>query len=137
MKNLLKALLMTLLATSLLACVSQPQQPAQPIGPQRPAWIDNPQSVGDIVGLGRAGYHFKGAAAQRELATSRALDEIARQMGVTVSNVLVASRQATNTSHSSSLATSTEQTVKGNVVNAVVHGEWKEGDTLYILMVGR
>lgn len=133
MKKLLKALLITLLASSLFACSSQPQQVAQ--GPQRPAWIDNPQSVGQIVGLGQAGYHFKGRSAQRELAISRALDVIARQMGVTVNSIMVINQQHTNASSNVNLSSSSEQSVQGRVVNAVIHDEWKEGDNLYILMV--
>lgn len=135
MKNLFKALLITLLATSLFACSSQPQQAAQPQGLQRPAWIDNPRSVGKTVGVGQAGYHFKGRSAQRELATSRALDEIARQMGVTVNSIMVINQQHTNASSNVNLSSSSEQSVQGRVVNAVIHDEWKEGDNLYILMV--
>lgn len=136
MNNLFKSLLIALLATSLFACIAQ-QQPVQPQTPQRPAWIDNPRTVGQIVGLGHAGVHFNGRAAQRELATSRALDEIARQMGVTVNNIMVVNQQLTTTGVSATMASSSEQSVKGRVVNAVVHDEWREGDNFYILMVGQ
>lgn len=133
MKHLFKMLLITLLTTTLLGCIAQ----SQPQKPQRPAWMDNPRSVGDIVGLGQAGFHFNGKAAQRELATSRALDEIARQMGVTVSSIMVINQQHTSMGSSTNMAATSEQSVKGSVVNAVVHDEWLEGDTLYIIMVGR
>ncbi|HKM16450.1 MAG TPA: hypothetical protein VJY63_11110 [Marinospirillum sp.] len=133
MKHLFKMLLIALLTTTLLGCIAQPQ----PKKPQRPAWMDNPRAVGDIVGLGQAGFHFNGKAAQRELATSRALDEIARQMGVTVSSIMVINQQHTSMGSSTNMAATSEQSVKGSVVNAVVHDEWLEGDTLYIIMVGR
>lgn len=132
MKKLFKTLFFALLTVNLLACTAQ--QPAKK--PVRPAWMDNPRAVGEIVGLGQAGYHFNGKAAQRELATSRALDEIARQMGVTVSSIMVINQQHTSMGSSSNMAATSEQSVKGNVVNAVVHDEWLEGDTLYIIMVG-
>ena len=133
MKNLFKMLLITLLTTTLFGCIAQ----SQPQKPQRPAWMDNPRAVGDVVGVGQAGIHFSGKAAQRELATSRALDEIARQMGVTVSSIMVINQQHTGMGSSTNMAATSEQSVKGNVVNAVVHDEWLEGDTLYIIMVGR
>lgn len=133
MKNLFKLLLIALLATSLFGCATQPK----PKSTQKPAWMDNPRAVGDVVGLGHAGIHFNGKAAQRELATSRALDEIARQMGVTVSSIMVINQQHTGMGSSTNMAATSEQSVKGNVVNAVVHDEWQEGDTLYVIMVGR
>ena len=137
MKSFIRVFFIGLLTASLFACSSQPQQAAQPQKPQRPAWIDNPQSVGQVVGLGQAGFHFNGQAAQRQLATSRALDEIARQMGVTVSNIMVVSQQYSNMSSSSKMASTSEQSVQGSVVNAVIHDEWKEGDTLYVIMVSQ
>lgn len=138
MHNLFKTLLIALITTGLFACMAQPQQqPVQPQKPQRPAWIDNPRTAGKIVGLGRAGFHFNGHAAQRELAMSRALDEIARQMGVTVNSIMVVNQQLTTTGSSATMASTSEQSVKGRVVNAVVHDEWREGDTFYILMVGQ
>lgn len=133
MKHLFKILLMALLTSTLLGCILQ----AQPQKSARPAWIDNPRSVGDVVGLGQAGFHFDGKAAQRELATSRALDEIARQMGVTVNNIMVINQQHTGMGNNTNVAQTSEQSVKGKVVNAVVHDEWQEGDTLYVIMVGR
>lgn len=103
----------------------------------RPAWIDNPRTVGDIVGLGQAGFHFNGKAAQRELATRRALDEIAQQMGVTVNSITVIKQQLTGMGSSTNMVGTSQQSVKGRTVNAVVHDEWQEGDIFYIIMVGR
>lgn len=137
MRTLLKTFTI-LLAALLVGCSSQPQpQPMQPTGPQRPAWIDNPRTVGEIVGLGQAGYHFSGRAAQRELATRRALDEIATQMGVTVSNITVINQNLNNAGSSTSMSGVSEHSVQNRMVNAVVHDEWREGDLLYILMVAR
>ena len=67
-----------------------------------PKWLDNPQSEsgGKITAVGCAGHHFKGKAAQKKLAVSRAIDEIATQVKVTVNNVSL--RKRTNNSSSSS-----------------------------------
>ena len=137
MQTLLKTFSI-LLVTLLVGCTSQPQQQSmQPTGPQRPAWIDNPNSVGGVVGLGEAGIHFKGRAAQRELATRRALDAIATQMGVTVNNVMLMNQQHTNTSSNVNISSRSEHSIEGALVNAVIHGEWQEGGVIYVLMVAR
>ena len=135
MQLLLPKIMVLLLALSLVAFGTPPQQQQQ-LQHQRPAWIDNPHSVGKVVGLGHAATHIKGRSAQRELASRRALDEIARQMGVTISNTTVINQQVTNSSSSTSMVGNSVQTVDGRVVNAVIHGEWQEGGTIYILMVG-
>lgn len=137
MQTLLKTFSI-LLVTLLVGCTSQPQQQSmQPTGPQRPAWIDNPSTVGEVVGLGYAGYHFSGRAAQRELATRRALDDIALQMGVTINNITVINQSLTEAGSSTRMSGVSEQSVQNRMVNAVVHDEWREGDSLYILMVAR
>lgn len=135
MKIFLKALLISLLATNLVACMSQLQP--KKTSSQRPAWIDNPQTVGEVVGLGQSGYHMNGRAAQRELATRRALDDIARQLGVTVSNETTINQQSTNLNSKTNMNSDSVHSVNGRVVNALVHDEWQDGDTLYIIMVGR
>ncbi|MFW6099758.1 MAG: hypothetical protein ACOC90_00090, partial [Bacteroidota bacterium] len=55
---------------------------------ERPDWFWNPSMDGQIGGIGASGPHVRGINAQRQLAISRAIDEIARQMEVEVSNVV-------------------------------------------------
>jgi hypothetical protein len=67
-----------------------------------PKWLNNPQKeAGDkITAVGCARIHYKGVSAQKKLAVSRAIDEIATQVEVTVDNVSL--RNRTNNSSSSS-----------------------------------
>ncbi len=135
----LKKTLLLLISLSLSGCFTlyKPWQTAltQPTANQRPAWINNPQMAGKIVGLGHSGLHFNGRAAQRELATRRALDEIARQIGVTVSNSTVINQQLTGVGSSTSMTGNSLHQVGNKMVNAIIKDEWQEGDILYILMV--
>lgn len=130
--SFIKIVLLLLLAAALLACSNQPRQPTPS---QRPAWITNPQLVGEVVGLGQARRHINGRAAQRELATRRALDEIARQLGVTVSNAMLLNQQLQDTGLRTEMISTSLHKIDGRAVNAVIHAEWQEGDTLYIIMV--
>jgi len=54
-----------------------------------PKWLDDPQkeAKGKITAVGCAGYHYKGVTAQKKLAVSRAIDEIATQVRVNVNTV--------------------------------------------------
>ncbi|NLW05084.1 MAG: hypothetical protein GX029_07660 [Pseudomonadaceae bacterium] len=141
MQFFFKKILILSLSVTLVGCLAQHKplqgQQSQPVSSQRPAWINNPQIAGETVGLGHSGLHFNGRAAQRELATRRALDEIARQMGVTVSNATIINQQLTGAGASTSMTGTSFQSVDGRVVNAVVHGEWQESDNFYILMIAR
>lgn len=126
------------LLSGCFATTGTSQQPVNNLGPNgEPTWISNPQIMGDIVGLGYAKMHIQGPAMQRQLAISRALDEIARQKGVSVSNVIITGQSASGTGIKSSAVMSSEQTVDQQVVNAVIQEEWKNGDVLYILMVAQ
>lgn len=60
------------------------------IDSNQPAWISNPYiglSKDSIAAVGCARVHFKGVAAQKKLAISRAIDEIATEVKTTVNNV--------------------------------------------------
>ena len=102
-----------------------------------PEWVYSPSKDGVIGGVGICGTHVKGKTAQRQLAISRAIDEISRQMGVTVSNVLETSSNAsTNTYSSSSLNSYSIQTVTGTAINAEIVDTWFNSSTgeLYVYM---
>lgn len=114
---------------------AKPQDPIKASDPYaKPAWIDNPRTEGNIVGLGISKSHFGGAQAQRTLAISRATEEIARQLGVTVQSqsLLTESTQRGSAMESVSL-----QSVDGKQVKATIKHEWhdKMNDIFYILMV--
>lgn len=117
-----------------MSCTPTPDQAltSQVNSYEKPAWVDNPRKEGALVGLGSARTHFKGKQAQRELATKRAIEEIARQMGVRVESqsLLV---ESTN---SSSFEMVSLQSVDGTTVNATIKYEWYDqlNDIFYVLM---
>ena len=83
----------------------------------RPAWISEP---GEGVSAA-AGEHIHGRVAQEELAIARARDELARRMGVRVSNVMSSELAvAGQTAVSSALS----QQVTGAEVKAAVRAKW-------------
>jgi hypothetical protein len=103
----------------------------------RPAWFYTPNQNDKIGGVGICGMHIKGSSAQRELAISRAIDEIARQLGVKVSNILKTSSTSSDTGHSASLESYSIHTVEGKTVTATIAGAWNDPatDELYIWML--
>jgi hypothetical protein len=102
-----------------------------------PEWIYNPGMSGKLGGVGSAIMHVKGRAAQRELAISRALDEIARQMGVKVSNVLSTQASASEAGASSAMQSYSFQTTDGTTVKAQIKAIWHDSyrDELFVWMV--
>ncbi|SFX81037.1 hypothetical protein [Marinospirillum alkaliphilum] len=103
----------------------------------RPLWVDKPHTEAGLVGLGQAGRHFRGPQAQRDLAMQRALDEIARQQGVTIRGQSVSRDSLSGGMSTSRYDVVSVQTVDGQQVRASVRYEWhdKDADVLYILMV--
>ncbi len=91
---------------------------------------------GEIVGIGVAPPNFYGFNAQKRSAISKALNEIAAQMGVTVNNTYVANEKVVNHSRAYSTAqTYTMQTINGKKVNAKIVKECKAADgNYYVLM---
>lgn len=88
----------------------------------RPAWIDEP---GDGVSAA-AGEHIRGPVAQEELAIARARDELARRLGVRVSNQMSTElRVAGQNAVSSSQSVST-QSVSGTEVSASLRAKWRD-----------
>jgi len=86
----------------------------------RPAWISEP---GEGVSAA-AGEHIHGRVAQEELAIVSAREELARRMGVRVSNVMSSELAvAGQTAVSSALSQSTQQ-VTGAEVKAAVRAKW-------------
>ncbi len=103
----------------------------------KPAWFYSPCQDGKIGGVGISGMHINGISAQRELAVSRAIDEIARQLGVKVSNILKTSTVANNSSASTMMESYSFQTVDGRNISASIAGIWNDTttDELYIWML--
>ncbi len=142
MKNIYSGLILA----SLLAGCAIPQMPIDGQAPQQsvatekngmPEWVFSPSKDGKLGGVGISSIHMKGRSAQRELAISRALDEIARQMNTKVSTVLKTSATATKTSSSQSMESYSFQTTDGQTVKASIQKFWIDpaSDDLYVWMV--
>lgn len=103
----------------------------------KPSWIFNPNQKDGTGGVGVSSMHVRGISAQRELAISRAIDEIARQLGVKVRSVLKTSSKVDSTGASSSMESYSFHTVDGRVVSAYLAGMWNDPNTdeLYVWMV--
>lgn len=62
--------------------------------PKEPKWLLDPYVDGDkIAAVACSGKHFNGVEAQKKLAISRAIDQIATQNSVTVNNVTLRKKQ--------------------------------------------
>ncbi|MDR0453388.1 MAG: hypothetical protein LBH05_01100 [Deferribacteraceae bacterium] len=95
----------------------------------RPYWYWKPSSDGVIGGVGEAGSNINGVSAQRQLAIDRALDDIARQKGVSVKQIQEITQQDTQTSSSVNINTYSIHAVDGTVVSAVIREIWQEPGT--------
>lgn len=104
----------------------------------KPDWYYRPGVGGKIGGVGISGPHVMGPNAQRELAVTRAIDDISRQMGVEVQNI---TKIETTGSSGSGTQTQMEsyslQTVRGETVRAKIKEFWEDPVTkqLYVWMV--
>ena len=103
-----------------------------------PNWTVMPPTDGKVYGVGSSPIHVKGRTFQRALAISRAIDEIARQKGVTVSNTLERVESVTSSGHASSAAQSySVQSVDGQKVNAKIKEVYRDprSNKVFVLMV--
>lgn len=108
-----------------------------PLPSNLPKWVFEPSKNGKIGGVGISKSHFEGKTAQRSLAISRALDEIARQMGVEVVSLQKISTVGTSQKATTSLESYSFQTTDGKTVRARVETFWEDRahDELYVWMV--
>ncbi len=101
----------------------------------KPYWYWQPSVDGTIGGVGEAGFHMNGPAAQRQLATNRAIEDIARQKGISVTQVQEITQSATRSGTSSTnIDTYSIYTVEGTVVSAIVREVWLDPDSGRIIV---
>ena len=116
---------------------SQSAMPAKVETPYYPAWVSNPNLNGLRGAIGSSDPHFKGFTYQRQLAISRALDELAMQMGVQVD--VIASREEISTGDNLSATSDiqTQQKVKNSNVTAHIEATYLDPNTgeLFVWMV--
>jgi len=100
-----------------------------------PNWVFDSNAGGKykLGGVGVSKRTIDGITKQREIAISRAIDEIAKQMGVKVSNTTLSH----STKNNSSFEQYSLQTVRGKEVKAVMKETWynKETGEIYVWMV--
>ena len=108
---------------TLSGCATFPGKPSMSEG--RPKWIDNP---GDGASAS-AGIHAMGRNAQEELAVSRAREELAKRMGVTIGSEHEFLEVADRLSSSTSAIKTVREEVKDREVKAVVKRKWVDPAT--------
>lgn len=91
---------------------------------------------GEIVGIGIAGPNINGPTAQKKSAISKALNEIAYQLGVTINSASILKKEAVNHNKTySSFSSYSLQSVNGKKVRAKIIKECKAlDDNYYVLM---
>lgn len=104
---------------------------------QEPQWITHiPKDQNFVYGLGVAPPNFNGKDAQRKSAISKALTEIAYQLGVEVNSEALSSQEAFNSSVNNYFKLTSLQKVKNKDVKAEIVHIYKNPQTgyLYVLM---
>ncbi len=109
----------------------------KPILIEEPAWVLQPSLEGKVGAVGSAKEHFKGKSAQRRLAISRALDELAQQSGVQVESTIKRNerREGIQTSSSAEIYTvqnSSNETIQAHIQEVWTHPVTKE---IYVWLV--
>ncbi len=104
---------------------------------QEPGWIVQPSLDGKIGAVGSAQEHFKGKVAQRRLAVSRALDELAQQSGVQVQNTIKRNERRDGMHTNSSAEFYTLQNSSNETVRAHIEETWTNPKTkeIYVWLV--
>lgn len=102
-----------------------------------PAWINNPNLSGARGAVGSCGPHFKGPTYQRSLAISRALDELAMEMGVQVHISTKLEEVANGDNVTAKSKVNAEQTVNNQSVSAHIEATFTDPRTneLFVWMV--
>jgi hypothetical protein len=91
----------------------------------RPVWIDNP---GDGVSAS-AGVHVRGRSAQEALAVTRAREELAKRLGVSIDSQSVTEQHVSNDRSVSRSSKQIQETVSKTEVKALVKAKWFEPGT--------
>lgn len=102
-----------------------------------PNWVYETSKNGKTGGVGISKPHYAGKTAQRSLAISRALDEIARQAGVKIVSSQKISTIGTSQNATTSLESYSFQTTDGKIVRATIQAFWedKPNEELYVWML--
>lgn len=126
-----------LMVVGLICCLAAMEGCSKGQSGSMPEWVFRPAMTGKPGGVGISGPHVQGVSAQRNLAISRAVDEIASQMGVKVQNVLTTSTTASQDHSASRQQSYSIHTVDGQTIQAEIREIWHDSETnqLYVWMV--
>jgi hypothetical protein len=106
------------------------------INSNMPKWVFYYDGGKKTCGVGISRPHIRGVAYQRVVAISRAIDEIARQQGVTVNTELASLMSGSQNGATSRLSTYSVQTSTGKTVEAKIIDTYmdEKSDDFYVLM---
>jgi len=100
--NKFSYILVIIIAMLMNGCLAKPA--AQSVQKAYPKWLDDPYVENDhIAAVGCARAHYNGPDAQKKLAVSNAIDEIALQKKMTVKNVTLRRKSRNGSSNNISL----------------------------------
>ncbi|ACO03944.1 MAG TPA: hypothetical protein DEP48_09850 [Persephonella sp.] len=104
---------------------------------EKPEWIyKSYYQKGKICGVGYSAMHVRGFAYQRATAIARAIDEIARQMGVRVDSSVEHFLRGTRGGTVSGLQLYTVQTTSGRVIKAkIIDSYYDEGSREFFVLM--
>lgn len=131
----------TFVALLLLGCAKEtkvkPQTKLNTTQDGIPTWVYNPMHNGKVGAVGSAKTHFKGRTAQRKLAITRALEELALQKGVKVDTTTKRDEEVRDGFVSSGSNTYSILTSSGKSILAHIEAVWldRRNDELFIWMV--
>ncbi len=103
-----------------------------------PEWVLNPSKDGIVGGVGYCAAHINGVNGQRELASKRALEEIARQKGVYIDSIMVVSSKSSNQIRYTETKSNTVSSYHTkNIIKAYIKEIWVHPVTkvMYVYMV--
>jgi len=125
--------LLLILLFSFTAC--QNRQVTAPV--EKPSWINSPKKGEQIGAVGSAMPHFNGKTAQRRLAISRALDELAQQNGVQVKSTILRNEKRVGKQTKSSAEVFTIQSSANTTIHAHIEKAWADPRTeeIYIWLL--
>ncbi|MEA1919967.1 MAG: hypothetical protein U9N52_09020 [Campylobacterota bacterium] len=131
-KIMLKTFLLSLILVIFTACATR-----KPVVVTKPQWISAPYIDNEIAAVGSAHIHYKGKTAQRKLAISRALDELALQKGVKVKTFSARHDQKAGARVSAKSDIYSYQTSDNKTIHAHIKDTWSDPrtDELFIWMV--
>lgn len=129
-----KFLIILLVITSFISCSNTDKNKKIEKSQEYPKWVFTPKmNRYKMAGVGISKPSMAGTNRQREIAVTRAIDEIARQLGTKVSSVL----KMESNKRSTNIDQYSFQTVDGERVIATLQEVWynKRTDEIYVWMV--